>query len=281
MRLTTAYEPPEPDVAKLKHVQFKTAAVASGRRAELTIRATGNVYAAYGLLASIADDLQIEQRPLAAAVAAAVLRQRDILTTRSSLTIEQEIGLFGELLFLEFLIGVMGPEPAIASWFGPLSEEHDFVFDDIHLEVKTTVSEQRKHVINGLAQLVPVPGVPLSLVSIQLTRAPPSSGDALPTLIARVRDAAGGHSVRLDAMLAASGWDDHDEDLYPTRWTLRSRPRAFVVDQDFPALTPKRIASTVPRFALVSDVIYRVNVASLACAPLPSPLADFVIEEIE
>ena len=276
IRLLTAYQSPEPDVAKLKNMQFRPIVSDGTELAELTVQASDNAYAAYGLLASIADDLQIEKQPLSASVATAVLRHRSMLITRGALTLEQEIGLFGELLFLEFLIDAIGAEPAVLAWHGPVSEEHDFIFDAVHIEVKTTVGEQRKHIINGLAQLVPVPSVPLSLLSIQLTRSTASGARSLAELVAKVRQMAGGHSVRVDAMLTLAGWTVEDADLYDVRWTLRALPRAYGVKEVFPALTPARLAPVVPNFALVSEVSYKVDVTTLDDDGLPGAFAGFV-----
>jgi len=136
--LVTAYDSPEPDVAKLKNVGFNAVVEGETELAELTVRVEGNAHGAYGLLATIADELQIDKLPLAAAVAAGVARHRNVFASRGALTPEKEVGLFGELLFLEFLIHQIGAGPAVDAWQGPLSEEHDFVFDAIHIEVKTT-----------------------------------------------------------------------------------------------------------------------------------------------
>ena len=179
-----AYDTPEPDVAKLKNVGFSAVSSGDDELAELTVRVEGNVHGAYGLLATIADELQMEKMPLAAAVAAGVARHRNVFASRGAMTTEKEVGLFGELLFLEFLIHQIGAGPAVAAWQGPLSEEHDFTFDSVHIEVKTTSGERRRHVVHGLDQLVPLRGVPLSLLSIQLTRSSPDGGRTLPQVVA-------------------------------------------------------------------------------------------------
>ncbi len=276
IRLLTAHQTPEPDVAKLKNVQFRAVVSGGEEVAELSVRTGDDVYAAYGLLASIADDLQVEQESLAASVAGAVARHRTMLVSLGGLTLENEIGLVGELLFLEFLIGAVGAELAVSTWHGPLSEEHDFLFDDVHIEVKTTAGEQRKHKINGVAQLVPIPGVPLSLLSIQLTRSAGTTGRTLPELVDAVRGAVGGHLVRLDALLASSGWLAEEADLYSTRWAFRTPPRAFAVESDFPAITAERLAPVVPNFPLVSEVSYKIDLTSFTSDSVPGVLAGFI-----
>lgn len=274
--LVTSYQSPAPDVARLKNVSFQALADGSEELAELTVHIEGNVHGAYGLLATIADEVQIAKAPLAAAVASGVARYKDVLAVRVGLTAEKEIGLYGELLFLEYLIRTLGSGPALMSWQGPLSEEHDFAFDSVHLEVKTTSTERRRHTIHGLTQLVPLRGVPLSLVSIQLTRSSPDGGRSLPGLIAHVRKIAGGHVVPLDRCLAVLGWKPEDSDLYPTYWTLRSPPRAYRVDGDFPAMTPASIERVVPNFGLLSEVTYKVDLTDFPPSDIPDSAIGFV-----
>ncbi|WP_205629613.1 PD-(D/E)XK motif protein [Jiangella muralis] len=274
--LVTTYETPEPDVAKLKHIGFNAVSSGHDDLAELTVRVEGNVHSAYGLLATVADELQVEKLPLAAAVAAGVARHRNVLASRGALTTEKEIGFFGELLFLEFLIQAVGAGPAVATWQGPMSEEHDFTFDSVHVEVKTTSGERRKHVIHGLEQLVPLRGVPLSLLSIQLTRSSPEGGRTLPQLVAQVRTLAGGHRVAVDAMLDTFAWCSGDADLYPTFWALRTEPRAYAVHGDFPAITPNAVGPVVPSFGLVSEVSYKVDLTDLEYDSPPDPVGGFV-----
>lgn len=274
--LVSSYDTPEPDVAKLKNVGFTAVSAGDDELAELTVRVEGSVHGAYGLLATIADQLQIEKMPLAAAVAAGVARHRNVFAARGAMTTEKEVGLLGELLFLEFLIHQIGAGPATSSWQGPLSEEHDFTFDYVHIEVKTTSSERRRHVIHGLDQLVPLRGVPLSVLSIQLTRTAPDGGRTLSQVVAQVRTIAGGHQVAVDAMLSSFGWHDDDADLYSTFWALRSQPRGYDVKGDFPAMTPGLVGPVVPNFALVSEVSYRVDLTDLHHDALPDPISGFV-----
>jgi hypothetical protein len=274
--LVTDYQAPEPDVARLKNVSFQALSDGNHDLAELAVRVEGNVHGAYGLLATIADQIQIAKVPLAAAVASGVARHKNVLAARGGLTTEKEVGVYGELLFLEYLIHALGAGPALASWQGPLSEEHDFVFESIHLEVKTTSAERRRHMINGLVQLVPLRGVPLSLLSIQLTRSSPDAGRSLPGLVAHVRSIAGGHVVPLDRRLEILGWKPEDSDLYPTYWTLRTEPRAYPVDGDFPAMTPASIEPVVPNFGLLSEVSYKVDLTDFQYYDVPQPVAGFV-----
>ncbi|WP_457188665.1 PD-(D/E)XK motif protein [Nocardioides sp. P5_E3] len=276
IRLTTPFTPPEPDVAKWRNITFKPVASDDGDMAELTVFVDDNLHGAYGLLTSIADQVQLEHEPLAAAVASAIAKHRGMFAGKAALSQDKEVGMFGELLVLEYLIGKIGAGPAVQSWQGPLNEEHDFVFGDVHLEVKTTSSEQRRHMMHGFMQLVPLRGIPLSLVSVQLTRSNHDGGRTLSQMVAQLRARSGGHRPKVDAALEAWGWKDEDAELYTTFWTKRNEPRAYDVDDRFPALTLDRLSQVIPNLKVVSDLSYRVDVTHFQNHTLPGPLAGLV-----
>jgi hypothetical protein len=276
LTLTTAFTPPEPDVAKWRNITFQRVNADGEDLGELTVAVEGNVHGAYGLLTSVADQLQLHHEPLAAAAAIAVAKHRDLFAGKAGLTAEKELGLFGELLVLDFLISKIGAGPAVEAWQGPLSEEHDFVFSNIHLEVKTTSGEQRRHKMHGFTQLVPLRGVPLSIVSIQLTRSNQEGGLTLSQMVSGVRQKTGGHRPKVDAALEALEWDDTDADLYNTFWAKRTEPAAFDVDDRFPALTAARLTKVVPNLNTITDLSYRVDLTHFTPSTLPGPLADLV-----
>jgi len=274
--LTTPFTPPEPDVAMWRNINFRPVASGEGDLAELTVMVEDNLHGAYGLLASIADQVQLEGEPLAAAVATAIAKHRSMFAGKAALSQDKEVGLFGELLMLEYLIDKIGAGPAVESWQGPLNEEHDFVFSDVHLEIKTTSGEQRRHMMHGFMQLVPLRGVPLSLVSIQLTRSNHKGGRTLSQMVSSLRAKSGGHRPKVDDALEVWGWKDEDAELYTTFWTKRHEPRAYDVDDRFPALTLDRLVQVISNMKVVSDLSYRVDVTQFTNHTLPGSLAGLV-----
>ncbi|MEV6272705.1 PD-(D/E)XK motif protein [Kribbella sp. NPDC051936] len=279
--LITAFTPPEPDVAKWRNITFQPVMSDGEELAQLTVSVADNLHGAYGLLTSVADQLQLHHEPLASAVAISIRKHRDLFAGQAGLTTEQELGLFGELLVLEHLIEKIGPGAATESWQGPRSEEHDFVLPGIHLEVKTTSSEHRKHMMHGFTQLEPVRNTPLSLVSVQLTRASHDVGLTLGQLVSRVRRRAGGYRPAVDASLEAVGWDDAHVDLYSMFWTKRNTPQAFDVDDLFPALTSARLAAAIPNFKTVANLAYSVDLTYFTPCGLPEPLSGLVTTDAE
>lgn len=81
------------------------------------------------------------------------------------MSVEKEIGLIGELLFLIRLLDF--DENAIEYWFGP-SGGVDFFISSNRIEIKTTLKEFHIHTINGLEQLQDVQNTNLFLGSFKL-----------------------------------------------------------------------------------------------------------------
>lgn len=268
----------EPSLSRFRNIDLNTFAEDHESWAELRIRVAGSLHGAYSILVTVADRMQIGQESLAVAVPRAIAEHRGVLAGRVGLSEEQEIGLYGELLVLESLLHD-GVKEATHAWAGPLSEEHDFTFVSAHVEVKTTSAERRRHMIGTLQQLEPVRGVPLWLLSIQLTRSSGAGGRALAQLVHDVRGISGERVIDVDDRLAAVGWDDDVQDLFTTVWTLRSTPRCYRVDESFPALTQDRLVQSVPQASFLSDVSYRVDVTDLDPSDVPPPLGGFMTAE--
>lgn len=266
----------EPDVAKFRNIDLATFTDDGRVWWEIRILADEALHEAYSLLTRIADRIQLDHFAVGVAVRDALDAYRALLAARGAMSEEQQVGLFGELLLLEHLLNNMGPESVIAAWMGPLNEEHDIAFPDAHIEVKTTKGEHRRHMISGTQQLQPLRGIPLWLVSIQVTPSTADAGRTLPQLVAAVRIGAGDLRHRVDDLLVAVGWRDLDADLYTRHLALRSQPRAYLVDEAFPAITDARLTLATPQAELLSDLKYRVDVTQLLHGTPPRPIDGFV-----
>lgn len=230
---------------------------------ELSVQIEDNLNEVYALLCSVLDRVQLLGSGFDTATADALASLSEILATRTRLSDDQQLGLAGELLTLLALADETGPDEALESWRGPMSEEHDFGLTDSDVEVKVTLNERRKHWISSLTQLVPTGDRPLYLLSIQLTPSGAGTGWSLPILIEMVRKIPAMHREALDLVIASARYRDEDADLYRARWTLRTNPEFFLVDDQFPKITQEIIESTVPSSQRVTDVRYRVDLTGL------------------
>jgi hypothetical protein len=268
----------EPELTGLQLVTVDTVDGEDGRWFRLRIAARDLRYEAYGFIVSIVQGMR-GGASFAAATAAALTNLRSIIAARQRLSTEQQLGLIGELLVVQRLLGHEAETDVIDWWLGPLAEQHDFAFPTVDVEVKTTTSERRSHLISGTGQLRPNPGRPLWLVSIQLTRAGGADrGVSLGGLVGQVRTHLAARRARFLEYLVGVGWRDADEDLYRDRYLLRSRPAAYPVDDSFPAITPERLAAAVPNSDLVSGVSYRVDVSNRIPADPGAPIGVFLRE---
>lgn len=265
-----------PDVTEFERIRVERIEGAGATsRYRLTFDASRMHYTAYQLIESIVSKMR-EGNSFRHAVGESIADLKDLLANRPRLSEKEETGLWGELLLLEHLITRAGEELAIGAWLGSAKSEHDFSFDGFEAEVKTTLSEARRHQIGTDTQLERSPERPLYLVSIQATLAGASDrGRTLPQVIAAVRAILEKLAGRFDTALHDLHYYDNDESLYRTAFQLRTAPRAYLVDEGFPAVTRSRLEASIPNVSLISDVRYRVDVGSIPYIAIPAPLDDF------
>lgn len=275
IQLLAPKDGPKADVDLLKNVMLDTDEEHDKFR--LTIDAPEMPEAAYSLAFSVARGIQ-DGKSFHDALQIAMDAMRDVLAKRHRLSDEQVAGLFGELLVLEHLLHKLSPIDAVDAWLGPDGEEHDFSIDGVDIEVKTTLSEKRVHVISGVDQLLPRVGVPLWLLSIQLTRAGIGEGATLDEMCKLAIDEAGAAGQIIRERLAKIGWTIADYGLYTTRFGQRSIPRAYHVTGNFPSITGERLGAAVPHVNLISDVRYRIDVAGLPYGVPSADLTGFIDE---
>ena len=190
----------------------------------------------------------------------------DLLREKSILGVERQIGLLGELLFLETLTERYGTG-AIDAWIGPASEPHDFRLGHTEFEVKSTVLPKRAHVIHGSDQLVASAGCVLHLISVMLGPAGGDSGFSLGQKaleLSRVFGDTPTHSAAFVSALAGSGCQLTDAEHYGRKYAIRRRMAIVPVDDRFPAVTRQSIRAMLgPLAARVGPVQYEVDVEGL------------------
>lgn len=254
---------PGPDLRERAHLEYELVEDAGTMWHRLNVVYDDNLTEVYSVLCSILDRVQLSGETFADAVDAVLAGLGDILAGRGGLSHEQQVGLFGELAVLLSLAADTTPREAITAWRGHQHEEHDFGLASSDVEVKTTTSEKRSHWISSLTQLLPTDGRELRLLSLQITAAGKGPGASLTTLVDAARALPGIPAAELERALVASGYFNRHADLYRSRWALRSIPTFHLVDEDFPALTPSRLADGVPNPERITDVRYRVDLQGL------------------
>lgn len=266
----------------LSHVDVVVLEDEGQRFLEITTTDERLIIDGYAMLSTIADRIQIDGIAPVEALEDTLARWHSILSMRTRMSHQAEVGLFGELLVLEALLSWRG-DAAVKSWRGTVGEEHDFGFDDADIEVKTTTVERRHHWIHGLGQLLATPPTPLWLLSIQITRGGLESGRTLGRLVEDVLAATSdeGATAGVHEMLEACAWRDEDHDLFSKSWRLRTKPLALRVDNTFPRLTSECLSSSGVNVAAIRQVTYEIDVTDRPQSDALAPSVAALLERME
>jgi hypothetical protein len=222
----------------------------------------------YSLLTEVADSLQLEGATLESAISMRLRNWKELLREVAVLSVEAQLGLLGELWTMRRLVSLHGMA-AIDGWTGPTAEPHDFRVGSSELEVKSTRSRQRVHIINGLAQLQPSEGLPLYLLSLQFEPANTHDAFSLPLLVSAITSRlvadAGRTGMFENLLLNGCGYRATDEAHYQTRYRLRTPPVLVAVNEDLPRLTRTAVTRIVgePGQVRIGDVTYSLNVEGM------------------
>ena len=233
---------------------------------ELSTTATALYRQFYHFASAVSERMIVDKMPAADAVAVELKCFADLLAEKSLLSTERQIGLIGELLFLERLVAKAGLS-ALDSWLGPSGESHDFRYRTREFEVKTTVSPQRIHIINGAEQLLPSAGCSLFLISVLL--GPPGAGGGF-SLAGKVAELSDQFApipksmTQFASALEACGFRTADVEQYKKQYVTR-RPMAIVrIDDAFPAITRQSIQQAIgPLASRIESLEYEVNIEGL------------------
>lgn len=191
-----------------------------------------------------------------------------------TLSLESQLGLFGELWFLSvWLAKPAGAATAVTRWRGPFGARHDFEWAGRSVEVKTTESSRgRIHRINGLDQLLPPENGDLLFFSLRV-REEAGATNSLPILVEKCRalltpypDALG----QFESAIVETGYSSLHADEYAKLHLRVAHEGLYWVDANFPRLTTT-VLKNVP--AGIERVEYEINLAGcdeLLVAPNPA-----------
>lgn len=183
------------------------------------------------------------------------------LDSERILSMNALVGLFGELLLLDFFVNEK-KENLFDSWVGPLGNRHDFEFAHNSIEVKsTTLKDNNFIVIHGVHQLEAYPGKKVSILRVKLELDP--EGTSLPELIARVATSPLISQDKMSEKLLKCGYKREQASSYKD---IRFQPVEYhliPVDENFPQITAKNLSDIDPKDR-INQIEYSVNIAGLA-----------------
>lgn len=159
----------------------------------------------------------------------------------------EQLGLLGELLFLERLLKMgIAPRATVGAWRGPLHDRHDFHFGPVHVEVKTTGSKPPYLASIASLEQLDETGIRQLFVWQYVVSVGVTEGLTLPMVIERLRAQVEPESVRLafNLMLARARYLDGHASHYGKTYLVLSDD-AFLVGDGFPALKRKEVPIAV------------------------------------
>lgn len=187
----------------------------------------------------------------------------------NGLTIEQQKGLIGELLFFNYLLDNQKTINSILNaWTGPDFEDKDYIFNSIGIEVKLTSSKNPKIKITNERQLDTQNLNELFLI-LYTTEEVKANGFSLNSLIEQIRQKISNNFDELkffNDRLLLIGYFEEDSENYNKLFSLK-KTFCFTVNPDFPRIIKSQIPlgvyntsyfieiSAVERFVVESDNI--------------------------
>jgi len=157
-------------------------------------------------------------------IAALVDQWQTLLVPRGRPSRKRELGLWGELWFVN---AARDPEALLAAWRGPEGDASDFFLGGVAVEVKTSRLLRRHHVSQSQ---VPTPVGDYSAWLLSLwTKQDPRSGVTVATLVdnlvGRARDPA-----EVLKTLARAGYSATDRGEYDSRYLLLEEPEWYPLE---------------------------------------------------
>lgn len=154
------------------------------------------------------------------------------------LTLEEQVGLFGELEFIRTMIDEgIHTSVVIDAWKGANAEDKDFLFKGTGVEVKSSIKQDKLVKISNIRQLDTTGFNNLFLYNYSFVR---SNGGkyTLPSQVDDIRSLLVGSPYldEFEAKLLNVGYHDSDKDSYPSSYTI-SMEDIYHVTDNFPRLT--------------------------------------------
>lgn len=162
----------------------------------------------------------------------------------NGLTLEQQKGLIGELLFLNYLLdNEKTSAKAVNAWTGAEQEfqSKDFTLGSVGIEIKFTSSKQPRIKISSERQLDAENLSDLYLV-LYSTEAVKDNGISLNSIIEHTRQNISTEEERniFNSKLQLNGYFDEDKEHYGKMYSIK-KTFAFAVTSDFPKIVKKHL----------------------------------------
>lgn len=172
-----------------------------------------------------------------------------------TLSKEQFLGLYGELIFLEKLLIFSSSEDFLGCWKGPFGDSQDFVRKNKYVEIKTTVNRDEDVHISSELQLDEDSKTALFLGKIYLDEDP--EGRSITKLILDIESALNpGQQEFLDHLLTSVAGDRDHLVQFAAKFSV-NKINMYKVRDDFPRVARSRLDKAI------SNVNYQLDLKNM------------------
>jgi len=216
------------------------------------------------IVIDILKDYEESDRNVVGALKITLRKWKSFLADQNKqiLTEEETTGLIGELLFLKEILNKKGNE-VVEYWVADKGG-NDFVIDNKFAEIKATIKEKHEHVINGIDQLLEIPGKEKYLLSLLFSRTASHEAINLPELVKYLSEQLQNDFERSDIFferLSARGYDMTKSEDYISYSYHLVRGAYFKIDDKIPRLSTRELKN--PLNSRISKVRYNLNLEGL------------------
>lgn len=192
------------------------------------------------------------------------------------LSLNALVGLFGELLLLDYLVNEK-KRSEFDNWVGPLGNRHDFEFAKNSIEVKSSTLKNNNEIkVHGVHQLEAYPGKQVFILRVKLELDP--HGASLPSLIERILQSPLISGDKFFDKLLKAGYRKEQSDSYKSLCFQPIEFHLMPVDVKFPQITAKDLLKIDPTDR-INQIEYSVNVSGLS-SKVGAKISDLSLESI-
>jgi len=160
----------------------------------------------------------------------------------NGLTLEQQKGLIGELLFFNSALNNgTAPSSVLNAWTGPDFDAKDFTFGSLGIEIKFTSAKQPRVKVSNERQLDAENLKELFFV-LYSTEDVKENGFSLNSLVEQIRTKISNEEERnyFNGKLQLIGYFDDDGDYYGKMYSLK-KTFAFIISSEFPKIVKSQL----------------------------------------
>jgi hypothetical protein len=263
-----------PKTGELRKVSVSKVKIGAHSYAQVLTDSSQLFPSIYALIGDVLRRVEAGQTDCLVALADSLRDFEALLAKAVGISREEAVGLYGELLVLESLIGA--GKVGAKAWIGANKQSHDIRLEAVELEVKTTTGNNRHHFVHGLNQLAPTPGHELHVVSVRLGSPGSGAGRSLDELVDSIFASVSGDEEAREYLKAELGKTPYERGKREctVAYQLAADLMKVSIGNDFPVVNQSRLEAVLGDAAAgrVLRVDFLLNLEGLGTKFIPEAM---------